>query len=1654
MMPEQQSFHEAESSLGILQKAFLRQRRVSRSVWFGLAAWMCLLCPLTAEAAPGVRMLLERGTHDRGLYERMEEDMRVKARTGTGYVRVVRLWTGGEWKWDARWGNMRLHGVPPEADGEEGAPAHAAYWVELGGVAYAWEKEARHAEHLEEAERVYRDGSRRWVRHEGKGVYVWGNRAGSRAGYRMVEEPEGEEKTGSWKTREARLEWYANRNGNRVDLERDSQGRVSRLLSGEKELLRYRYDREGRMEAVEGRGGRTVRYRYDGEGRLSVVLDVRGQGWRYAYDAEGRLASVTDPMGYRQELEYDGESWTGMKDTDGGGYKLETEHDADRDRYVRRVTDGTGLVTEWETDASGSLARLTVGGELVREVTTLYSDGSSDARSADMRKEAETGLREARGLSVLASVTRSQGSSARQVPAAKRRARVTLRSRRVREADGRETRYEYDGRRDLVRVVHPDSGVAEMSYHAEYGFPVRVKADTGVVTEYAYDAEGNLTELRQGAGLEEERTLTHGYDAHGQLTELSVSGKDGEALEMMRFTYDEWGNVLTRTDGEGNTHRYAGHDALGNPGTYTDPLGRVWKWTYDAAGNPLRLESPAGRVGKSEYDGAGRLRTSEGAAGGVVALRYAEGGSRLRGMVSGLSRADVESGIPEAGEAGDEISFQYDAAGRLLGVRDATGRGYRLSYDGMGRLSSETDGEGNRVEYRYRDWRLAGMTYPTYEEDYGYDRRGDVSSVTVSGADMMPRQRRWKRDRDEWTATYTDALGNVTESRADGLGRMTEVEDALGGVTRFKWDAADRLQEIEDAEGGKTRFSYDRAGRLVSETDTGGRVTAYTYDASGSVTAILAPGGERTELVWSAGGDLSEVRHYMEGESKAQRDIRFQYDKAGRLSSWKEGKRGESYKWDIQGRLVEVTVDFGEFGKTWGCSYDGAGRREACKNPEGLEYGYEYDKAGRFAKMTIPGAEGALKVERRKWLAPEMVTWPGGMLEERRHDHTLRELGRSLRNAEGQELHRQGWEYDLEGNVTGWEDWQQQDGAWERGYRYDALHRLVGMDRKEGEGEDAKDVEERAWEYDALGNRVKDGKTEEDAWEYDAGHALTRVGAPTPEEPAGTSPPASRTPMGASAPQEPVGAGSTSAFQAPAGLGSASAPQESVGSGSAPAPQAPVGSGSAPASQEPVGAGPRARPGREGTSPTGAQSSQTATPPSRMSYGYDRNGSRTEEYREGKLWRRYAYGASGRLVRVEDADGGILAEYGYDPFGRRIWKKVGEETTYFLYTREGLSAEYDAQGTLIREYRWWPGAGWMREPVLQRAGGKLYWYRNDRLGRPWAMYDSDGTPRWLARQGPFGEKGDEWSKGVENLLRFPGQYHDEETGLHYNGHRYYDPETGGYLRRDPIGLAGGMNPYGYAGSSPLAAIDPLGLVWGLVIRVVVNVGKHVVRRVKGYIKNTPKKKVAAEAAAVSAPILIEGAKWLTYERHTLIFGIGNANVDCILKEVVNIERLCQKIAALSSDVNSPLYNDAELVLDVTTEGKKGLEKLEKIEDFSVEYGAAKNRFTKEMLRRLSIGEDIAGVILAHGSWGKGHKFTITQDDGKKILVGIEANSPSDFAKYLGNFYVAANEEHIFVLIEGSFLPWISDSDIGINFLIEYYLKIIEKCTKINEIMEE
>jgi RHS repeat-associated protein len=106
---------------------------------------------------------------------------------------------------------------------------------------------------------------------------------------------------------------------------------------------------------------------------------------------------------------------------------------------------------------------------------------------------------------------------------------------------------------------------------------------------------------------------------------------------------------------------------------------------------------------------------------------------------------------------------------------------------------------------------------------------------------------------------------------------------------------------------------------------------------------------------------------------------------------------------------------------------------------------------------------------------------------------------------------------------------------------------------------------------------------------------------------------------------------------------------------------------------------------------------------------------------------------------------------------------------------------------------------------------QIYYFHNDHLGTPQVVTDNNGTKVWEAEYDPFG-KADVTLATVTNNIRFPGQYYDGETDLHYNYFRTYDPATGRYLEADPIGIGQGRNHlYSYAANNPVNFIDPLGL---------------------------------------------------------------------------------------------------------------------------------------------------------------------------------------------------------------------------------------------------
>jgi RHS repeat-associated protein len=99
----------------------------------------------------------------------------------------------------------------------------------------------------------------------------------------------------------------------------------------------------------------------------------------------------------------------------------------------------------------------------------------------------------------------------------------------------------------------------------------------------------------------------------------------------------------------------------------------------------------------------------------------------------------------------------------------------------------------------------------------------------------------------------------------------------------------------------------------------------------------------------------------------------------------------------------------------------------------------------------------------------------------------------------------------------------------------------------------------------------------------------------------------------------------------------------------------------------------------------------------------------------------------------------------------------------------------------------------------------------DYLGTPTAMYDAKGEKTWETNLDIYGKVRTFAGRSLSDCpFRYQGQYEDTETGLYYNGFRYYDPNTGYYLSKDPIGLLGGFRTYGYV-CDPLGWLDVFGL---------------------------------------------------------------------------------------------------------------------------------------------------------------------------------------------------------------------------------------------------
>lgn len=937
---------------------------------------------------------------------------------------------------------------------------------------------------------------------------------------------------------------------------------------------------------------------------------------------------------------------------------------------------------------------------------------------------------------------------------------------------------------------------------------LRYADGSGVDYKYEYDSSTNIhyTQERTTSG----RVIEIWTNQDGEVVRQDLNGKtiksqtsdtyartrsetDARGSKTVR-EYDQWDNVTKITYPDGATVTYTYDPVYSNVTQKIDERGIATRHEYDAQGNVIRLIEAAGRA---------EQRTTE--------FRYDQYGQRI-----GVRRlADLIT---------QEAAIQYE-------------------YDSHGNVTAIIDGENYRTEFSNHD---AAGNFRTMQDARQkiWTRTFDNSGRLTSQTTPLNHSLRIEYDRSGRRLRKTDAAGNATVFGYDARGNTITITDPYGAVSRFEYDADNNRIKESDQEGKSRTVEYDLDGRVTKQTDGNGNTTQSIYDD-------INTGGLLIKTIYPTFTQL--FRHDARGRLTETRDVldenrtlitQAQYDARGQINKVTDsGNKNKAYEYDVFGRLVKIT-DSAQGTTTY--SYDNRDNLVEIRNPLGKLHRFAYDRRnlvtqeirplGQTIRYTfgptgvlqrVVDAKGQLKtytyddtgrrtveshyitsdsttpIKTTTYTYNELdavVTWNTGAISGTKNydSRGLRLIGETI-NYGGFSL---GYQYDYYANgakrsFTGPDNvtveytydgnnqlrslalptglltvnqyrWVAPErttwpGGMTRTNTYDSLMRLTGISVKDSSQNELLNYQ---YSHDSAGN-VLEKTTEHGIYQYsyDDVYRLTNVVNPTP-------------------------------------LVSESYTYDLLGNR---------------------------------LSDSALPGSWTYDDNSQLTnYGstavvYDDNGNAVSRT-EGASVTNFTYDSDDRLVEVAVTNSATntasnVASYGYDPFGRRLWKQVQNVRTYYLYAQEGLVAEADSVGSITVLYGYKPHATWGTDPVYMKRGNDYYFYQNDSLGTPQQLVQQNGTVVWQGKMQSFGEVIEDASSTIENNLRFPGQYLDRETGMHYNWARNYDPKLGRYVNSDPIGLAGGLNEFLYAEGRPTVGFDPRGLATvngndGLAVRCV------------------------------------------------------------------------------------------------------------------------------------------------------------------------------------------------------------------------------------------
>ncbi|MFE5860278.1 RHS repeat-associated core domain-containing protein [Streptomyces virginiae] len=860
--------------------------------------------------------------------------------------------------------------------------------------------------------------------------------------------------------------------------------------------------------------------------------------------------------------------------------------------------------------------------------------------------------------------------------------------------------------------------------------------------------------------------------ADERITALRLHSPQGP-VDVMSYGYDADGNLDFATNSSGTATRFT-YDTAGRMTSWTDRNRSTYLYFYDAVGRVVQTVGPDGFLSsRFSYDseaGITRYTDSTGATSVFLLnhlLQVVAETDPLGNTVSQvwdrydrlLSRTDSQ---------GRTVTYTWDEDGNPTSVREPDGSLATTQYDerGLPTVVTAADGSVWRRTYDDRGNNITLTTPDGTTTCYAYDPNGALAEVT----DPLGIRQTYRSDGVGMVLAHTDAQGRTTTLARDAFGRPVSVTDADGAATTCTWSVEGHLTSHTRPDGATQRWTYDGEGNCLTETDAKGSITRYEYTHFDQPASRTTPDGARYEFRYDTELRLAEVRN------------------AAGLT-W-------SYVYDAVGRLVSET-DFD--GRTLRYDYDPSGRARSRTNPLGQRITTHLDDAGRVTARDVEGAITTYTYDRS-----------GRLTEARSADSSLAlewdAMGRTVSETVDRRTSRYGYDAlsrrTLRVMPSGATTHLNHDEAGNRthvvlgGYGIAFAHDDAGREVARSFGSPERPVV-LGTAYDTAGRVQEHRLTAQDRtlgsrlYAYRADDRLETV----TDAVTGNRRHYELDPAGRPLRVEAHGWTETYAYDSEGNQTSAHWPDK------APHPES---------------RGPRAYSGNRLTSAGG------------LHYTYDAAGRIVERRkkrisRKPDIWR-YEWDAADRLTACTTPDG-TRWTYRYDPLGRRTAKRQhapdGTVVAEIRFSWDGsrLAEQTDSATctTLTWEYEGHRPIAQVEHRMTQDAAGaqesvdsRFFAIVTDLVGTPTDLVDHTGATAWHSQATQWGATAWNRDATAHTPLRFPGQYADPETGLHYNFFRHYDPEAGRYVSPDPLGLDPAPNPAGYV-TNPATEADPLGL---------------------------------------------------------------------------------------------------------------------------------------------------------------------------------------------------------------------------------------------------